>query len=68
MPNILLKAENAGAERLWNYIMAYRRMVGEIHQTSEEISSKNNVILGLMPMPEQTRIIARPKKSIKKYQ
>ena len=68
MPNILLKVENAGAERLWNYIMAYRRMIGEINQINEEPSSKNNVILGVMPMPEQTKIIAKPKKYIKKHQ
>ena len=68
MPNILLKVENAGAERLWNYIIAYRRMIGEISQASEKQSSKDNVVFGLMPTPDQPNIMAKPKRRIKRRQ
>jgi hypothetical protein len=64
--NILLKVENAGAERLWNYILAYRRMMGA-HRVDEQSSSKNNIILGLMPTPEQAKTIAKPKRCVKKH-
>ena len=67
MSNILLKIENAGAERLWNYIIAYRRMINEIHQTNDKSSSKDNIVFGLMPTPEQTKTIAKPKRKVKKH-
>ncbi len=61
MSNILLKVENAGAERLWNYIMAYRRMIKENHK---ETTPGTNITLGMLPELEIRA--SKPKRNHKK--
>jgi hypothetical protein len=67
MSNILLKVENAGAERLWNYIIAYRRMIGKPNSGDEPSQTKSNVLLGLMPQSERIKTATKPKRNVKKY-
>ena len=68
VPNILFKIENDGAERLWSYILAYRRMMREERLPMDKESSKNNIISGLLPSMdlEQTQIVRAKNKNLKK--
>jgi hypothetical protein len=60
--NILLKVENAGAEKLLNYFIAYRRMT---QQNNERLPSSANLTLGVLP---QLKIKAsKPKKNLKRH-
>jgi hypothetical protein len=61
---ILLKVENAGAEKLWKYIIAYRRMISQASQTSQT-SKQNSVIMGLTPAAEQSKPLAKRKRNLK---
>ncbi len=65
MSNILLKVENAGAERLWNYLLAYRRMIGKTNFNVE--SSKSNIIFGLVSAPERIKVTTKHQKSNRKH-
>ncbi len=62
MTTILLKVENAGAERLWNYIIAYKRM---IKATNEESSSGSNITFDVYPKLEVTA--SKPKRNLKRH-
>ncbi len=68
MPNILFKIENDGAERLWSYILAYRKMMREERLSMDKESSKNNIISGLLPSLEleQIQIVRAKNKNLKK--
>ena len=49
MANILLKVENAGAERLWSYILAYRRIMSNERRFTAKESSKTIIISSVLP-------------------
>ncbi len=66
MPNILWKVENAGAEKLWNYILAYRRMIGEVRQIENNSRSPNSVVLEVIPVLEQPKTLAKSRRSNKR--
>ncbi len=62
MTTILLKVETAGAERLWNYIIAYRRM---IKATNKESSPGSNLSFDIYPKLEVTA--SKPKRNLKRH-
>lgn len=55
MPNLLLTVENDGAEKLWNYILAYRKMMRKENLSTKKKSSKNNITFMVVPTLEQTK-------------
>ncbi len=67
MSNILLRVDKAGAERLLNYILAYKRMIGEAAPVNEKSSLKNTAILGMIPTLEAADSIPRQKRHAKKH-
>ena len=64
--NILLKVENAGAEKLWSYILAYRRMISKVPQGVNDESSQNNITLGVLPTLEQAKPVGKPKRNMER--
>ncbi len=62
MSNVLLKVENAGAERLWNYIIAYRRM---IKATNKGSSPGSNLTFDVFPKLEVAA--SKPKRILKRH-
>ena len=68
MPSILLKIENDGAERLWRYILAYRRMMSNERQFIDKESSKTTLFSSIMPEleMEQIQIVRAKNKNLKK--
>ncbi len=66
MSNILLRVDKTGAERLLNYILAYKRMIGEAATVNEKSSLKNTAILGLIPALEAADSIPNQKRHVKK--
>ena len=68
VPSILFKIENDGAERLWSYILAYRKMMSNERRFTDKESSKNNIIYSVLPAPEpkQIQIVRAKNKNLKK--
>ena len=65
MPNLLITVEKAGAERLWRYILAYRRMISKRNLTGAE-ELPYNITLGVVLLSEQTLPVAKPKRNVKR--
>ena len=68
MPNILLKIENDGAERLWSYILAYRKMMSNERRFTDKESSKTTIISSVLPELEleQIQIVRAKNRNLKK--
>ena len=65
MPNLLIAVEKAGAERLWRYILAYRRMISKQNlNRAEELP--DNLNLAVVLPSAQTLLVATPKRNVKR--
>jgi hypothetical protein len=66
--NILIKVENAGAERLWSYILAYRRIMSNERRFTAKESSKTIITTGVLPELnlEQIQTVRVKKMNLKK--
>jgi len=59
--NISLKAKNDGAERLWNYIIAYREMTHKVNEAPEK-EPQGDSITFFVPPPLELIKTSRNKK------
>ena len=41
MQNLVFRVEDEGAERLYNYLLAYKKIVGKNHFTEKEENKEN---------------------------
>ncbi len=52
MQKLSLRMEDAAAQKMWNYILAYRRIIG--NSTNDEEKSSDNITFYVMPTSNKT--------------
>ena len=55
MSNLIFKVEDEGAEKLWSYLIAYKKMIGKSNPTQKD-TIKDDFTQMMIPALEQTKV------------
>lgn len=59
----LLTVKKEGAERLWSYILAYRKMIGKSNPIGKEETATDNITFIVAPAVVQAKVSRRKRKN-----